>query len=149
MSRVVFLVDTSVFVEIIGVPGKSQRRNDVLIEMREKISAGSFLFLPVATLLETGNHIAHAVDGQNRRKCAGEFVDFVMQALNREIPFAVSHSFAIPDKMEAWVNEFPDAAMREVGFGDLTIQKECDRLREAMPHQRVEIWSLDSHLAAY
>jgi hypothetical protein len=41
----------------------------------------------VATILETGNHIAQNGDGNQRRICAEKFVDQVTQALEGKSPF--------------------------------------------------------------
>nr|WP_232023833.1 hypothetical protein [Microcystis viridis] len=52
-------------------------RRAILQELKEKIKAGESLFLPMATILETGNHIAQNGDGNQRRTCAEKFVNQV------------------------------------------------------------------------
>jgi len=66
MSRVLVL-DTSLLCVWLQVPGKEScgssddrwdyPRIDALIQ--EEISAGALLVLPIASLIETGNHISH------------------------------------------------------------------------------------------
>lgn len=76
------LLDTSVFVEILNVPHMVKQRNTTLAELGQKIQNGESLFLPMATIFETGNHIAQNGDGTQRRKCAEDFVEQVQQALD-------------------------------------------------------------------
>lgn len=54
------LIDTSIFLEILNVPHKASQSELIFQELKEKIEAGESLFLPMATILETGNHIAKA-----------------------------------------------------------------------------------------
>ena len=70
--KAVCLVDTSIFIEILNVPNKATRHTEVLAELERKLDNTEFLFLPMATVLETGNHIAQNGDGNQRRKCAGQ-----------------------------------------------------------------------------
>jgi len=53
------------------------------------------------------------------------------------------------DDWLAWLDEFPDSAMRGVSIGDLTIIKEYERQCELHPTRRVLIWSLDDDLQGY
>ncbi|RML46901.1 hypothetical protein ALQ95_03492 [Pseudomonas syringae pv. ribicola] len=66
----VCLIDTSIFVEILNVPVKAQQHIETLHQLEQRILAGESLFLPMATILETGNHIGQNGDGRARRKCA-------------------------------------------------------------------------------
>ena len=47
------------------------------------------------------------------------------------------------------LDNFPDSAMRGMGFGDLSIIKEFERQCELHPYHRVFVWSLDGHLSSY
>ena len=51
----VCLLDTPIFVEILNVPGKAQHHPQTLQQLKERIQAGQSLFLPMATIFETGN----------------------------------------------------------------------------------------------
>ncbi len=46
------MVDTSIFCNILAVPGRSQVRDDVFDELRIYIEDGVALFLPMATILD-------------------------------------------------------------------------------------------------
>ena len=142
------LVDTSIFCNVLEVPNQCQDKDAVLDGLREKIEAGWSLLLPVAAIIETGNHIAQVADGRQRRGVAGRFVEQVKMALNGEAPWVVT---PLPEKEAwlAWLNEFPEHAMREVGIGDLTIIKEFERQCTLHSMRRVLIWSLDGDLDGY
>ena len=62
MSGIV-IVDTSVFLNVLDVPGFNQDREADLARFRELIEAGANLLLPIAAIFEAGNHIAQLADG--------------------------------------------------------------------------------------
>lgn len=148
----IVLVDTSVFCEIVPVPGRSQLRDEILGQLEEHIQNEVTLLLPIATILETGNHIAHINDGRQRRVTAEKFVQLVQQALGNiegPAPWTVPQPLLSPEDLQRYLNEFPDHAMREIGLGDLSIIKEYERQCQLHQLRRVFIWSLDDHLSAY
>ncbi len=51
--------------------------------------------------------------------------------------------------MLPWLKEFPDSAMRGIGFGDISIIQDWKRLRNQNKRATVYIWSLDQHLKSY
>ncbi len=148
------LVDTSVFCEILGVPGRCSEQGDHAAELREKLQGGERLLLPMATILEAGNHIGHVSGGQQRREVAERFVERVQKAIQGESPFTPT-PFVDQEVLAAWLDEFPDWAMRGdgkgkgSGLGDLTIKAEWERQCELHPRRRVYVWSKDLHLRAY
>jgi len=142
------LIDTSVFVEILRVPGMDSQYVEVVAELEERITREDSLFLPMATILETGNHIGQHGDGRERRACAQRFVHQVATALKGESPFKPIN-FLEAEQLRAWLAEFPDHAGRGSGLGDLSIIHDWQRLCEQNPQRRVTIWSLDQHLAGY
>lgn len=148
----IVLVDTSVFCEIVPVPGRSQSRDEILEQLEEHIQNEATLLLPIATILETGNHIAHINDGRQRRVTAEQYVQLVQQALGNiegPAPWTVPQPLLAPEDLQRYLNEFPDHAMREIGLGDLSIINEYERQCQLHQLRRVFIWSLDDHLSAY
>ena len=131
------------------VPHYAQWRDLVLDQLREYIAQGVTLLLPMATILETGNHIAQNGDGHQRRETAERFIEQVRQAIEGRIPLAVPQPLLDPDVLNGYLDQFPDFAMREIGLGDLTIVKEFEKQCELNPVRHVFIWSLDHHLAGY
>ena len=144
----VCLIDTSIFVEILNVPRKAQQHDQTLQQLRQRINEGESLFLPMATILETGNHIGQNGDGGARRDCAERFTQQVSAALEGRSPFKAI-SFLQADEMREWLLEFPDHASRGSGLGDLSIIHDWQRLCSLNPARRVYIWSGDAHLSAY
>jgi len=141
------LIDTSVFMEILNVPGKASASKETIENLRSKIVNGETLFLPLATILESGNHIAQVQNGSQRRRFAEKFVDYVQQALTGSSPFKPIN-FITQEQMQLWLNGFPDWAMRGHGLGDLSIihdfHTQCSKNR----YLKVYVWSFDEHLSS-
>ena len=145
----VCLIDTSVFLEILNVPGKAGMHGLIIRELEEKIRDGEGLFLPMATIFETGNHIGQNGDGSQRRDCALKFVAQVELAIDRKSPF-VPLNFVEASVMRAWLAEFPNWARDGSGLGDLSIVHDWQRLCQQNKARRVYIWTHDTtHLAGY
>lgn len=146
----VVLLDTSIFCELLKVPTKHDPtdRNGIVRTFRDGHRDGWVYLLPLATVIETGNHIGQVRDGTLRRACAERFVDAIEHALNDRAPW----SLAAPidrDGLQTLLTRFTEWATREeAGLGDLTIVGEWERQQRLHPHRRVRIWSLDKHLQA-
>lgn len=146
--KAICLIDTSIFVEILDVPGKAADHSHVLLELEGKIENQETLFLPIATILETGNHIAQNGDGRQRRTCAKRFVTEVKKALEGH-PLFNPVSFLEKDKLQELLSEFPDYAMRKNSLGDLSIIQDFEKLCRQNPSREVYVWSQDSHLSSF
>jgi hypothetical protein len=144
----VCLIDTSVFVEVLNVPVKANQHTAIVAALAQKVHDRESLFLPMATILETGNHIGQNGDGAARRACAQRFVDMVSSALDGQLPLMPINFLEAYD-LRAWLSEFPNHANRGSGLGDLSIVHDWQRLCQQNQARRVYIWSLDGHLAAY
>lgn len=157
MSAIV-LLDTSIYLNILKVPGYNMDAQEVFEEFKKRINAKDSFLLPFATILETGNHISRISDGRLRRVWASNMVKDVEDALNGIAPYRPT---SFPDREEflSWLKAFPDNAMRtkkmkkdknEGGsLSDLTIIKEWDKICKQHPMSRVSIWSLDEDLKGY
>lgn len=156
MSAIV-LLDTSVYLNVLDVPGCNQDRIDVFQQFEASIASGDYFLLPLAAVWETGNHIADLADGQTRRKYAERLRTNVTKAFNGEVPYRATH-FPDRDQFLSWLQDFPDMAMRNkseakqregMSLADLSIMKEWEQTCIRHPMSRVRIWSLDSDLAGY
>ena len=156
MSAIV-LLDTSVYLNVLDVEGWNQNRDAVLAEFRTRVEARDYFLLPMATIWETGNHIAHLFDGGRRRHYAQKLVDDIRRAVNGETPYRATH---FPDREEflIWLNDFPDYAQRRkspskpgegVSLADLSIIKEWEQTRVRHSMSQVLFWSLNSDLSGY
>ena len=149
----IYLVDTSVLLNILNVPGYNQDRDTVLTEFEERIKARSRFQLPIAAIIETGNHIADVSNGHHRRCCAKELRGMVQVALDRKGPWVVTPMSKTQDdfreEIRKWLAEFPDYAMRELGIADISMIHAWDEACRRNRGVRVAIWSLHKELAAY
>ena len=142
------IIDTSIFCNILKVPGKSQEHSSIMDLMKEKIQGGESLLLPMTAIIETGNHIAQNGDGRQRRSCARKFIKQLQGAVAGKAPWTPIKLFEA-DKLLYWLEEFPDYAMQGVGFGDLSIIKDWEDLQRIHSGRRVYIWTLDNDLKGY
>ena len=144
----VLVVDTTIFLNVLDVPGRNQHRQEVFAQFRALGADGAVFLLPVATVIESGNHIARIGDGRLQRRYAERFCDDVRRALNRESPWNLA---PLPDEggLSSWLDGFPNAAMQGVGMGDHSIVRIWEAACDSNPYRRVRIWSRDRHLAGY
>lgn len=142
------ILDTSIFLEILNVPQKASNHQSIMAELKKKLSTGEFLFLPMSTIIETGNHIAQSANGERRRKTAQRFVRFIQDALEGKAPFTPI-DFLSSERMKQWMADFPDSAMLGISLGDLSIIKDWEKQCERNKGRRVYIWSFDKHLSGY
>ncbi len=151
----VVLIDTSVFCELLAVPGKAGDPDQYRDEMKALVEDGDILLLPMTAIIETGNHIGQcSPNGNTRRHYASLFVQTVTAAIDGTAPFSPT-PFFLPGDLREWLDRFPDWAKvtdlhgRGSGFGDLTILTEWERQCELNPSRRVYIWSQDERLTPY
>lgn len=156
MSAIV-LLDTSVYLNVLDVPGFNQDRTDVLAQFEKSIRSGDYFLLPLAAVWETGNHIADLSDGQTRRRYAEVLEADVTKAFKGEVPYRATH-FPGREEFLRWLVDFPDVVMRSkseqkqregVSLADLSIIKEWEHNCNLHPLSRVRVWSLDGDLAGY
>ena len=145
MSAIV-IVDTSVLLNILDVPGRNESRVEVLAELGTLIEASTHLFIPMAAIVEVGNHIAQLGNGAQRRAAAERFIAEVRKALADDAPWKPI-DFPSNQEVLGWLDAFPDAAMQGLGMGDLSIKKEWEDLCAKYRMSRVRVWTLDDDLA--
>ncbi len=143
------LVDTSVFCNYLKVPGRDQDAEAIIEKYEFYVSEKVNLLLPIATILETGNHIAHIPNGQARRQTAIHFTNEVQKALDSKFPWAVPQPLLEPETLRQYLADFPDRAMRGISLGDLSIIQEYERQCDLHRDRRIFIWSLDADLRGY
>lgn len=145
----IHLIDTSVLCCLLPVPGMCSgvEHKAAFADLTALASRiGISLLLPMATIYETGNHIAHATE--LRYKTAQKFIGFVRAGFASQPPWTLT---PLPnhEQMGEWLNEFPEHADRQVGLGDLSIIKTYEEVRALNLTSRVRIWSKDEHLSGY
>lgn len=144
----VCIIDTSVFCHILNVFHREQEHIRALSELEAMVRAGDTLLLPLATIYETGNHVAKNGDGGRRRRTAERFVTQVRAAFSGDAPWTPT-MVPEPEDFLRWFGEFPDQAARGVGMGDLSIIKTWEQQCALNRARRVFIWSYDRDLQGY
>ena len=146
----VAIVDTSIFCNLLDIPRMNEQRKDVVMEMENFIKNGTNLLLPMASVYETGNHIAKLKlsDGTIRRNYAEIFVEQVEKAINGEAPWKIMQ-YPSQEQLIDWLRKFPDAAMQGKGIADVSIISEWKNFKSKAPTHRVFIWAIDQHLRGY
>lgn len=147
MSDIV-IVDSSVLLNVLDIPGFNQDRNDVLEEFGLRVDAGDHLLLPMAAVLETGDQIADLSNGGERRRRADRFRDRIQEALRGEAPWTPIE-FPERSRLLGWLANFPDRAMEKLGISDVSIIDAWQQSSARHPNQRVYIWTLHRQLQAY
>lgn len=145
----VHFIDTSVFLNILNVPGRNERHEAVMGELKDLLEHkdANVLILPFATIIETGNHIAHCDNGNQRRRAAEKFRECIQKTVNNQAPWQYYGNQLTAEDLGQICKEFPDFAMRGEGFGDLSIIRAYQKYKEETPAiHRIRIWSVDRHL---
>jgi hypothetical protein len=154
---IICLIDTSIFLNYLNVLHCNQDRALVQQEYEIYAKSGCTFLLPMATIIETGNHIAQNGDGTMRRETAMRFVKEVKAAFKGEAPWSLTQ-FPETEEILLWIHKFPDLAGQNkapdklsegTSFGDLSIIEEFNKLCKRFSMSEVFIWSLDSDLSGY
>jgi hypothetical protein len=137
MPQKVLVIDTSILCVWIGIPGKEtcgpdqDRWDKVRVEkkLQEEIKAGATLVLPLASIIETGNHIAQSKSSQ-RRELAQLLANKMKMAAEEETPWAAftdQQDLWDPDGLKRLAEEWPTLAVQGVSLGDATIKSVAER----------------------
>lgn len=147
--REIYIIDTSVFLNILDIPGFNQNREVIFNKLASLIEKSNVnLLLPFATIIETGNHVAQLSDGRQRRRYAERFTAQVKSAVDGEAPWTPTQSMDLLD-LSTLLRDFPDSSMRGIGLGDQCIIREWEQACSRHPRDSIRIWSLDGHLSGY
>jgi hypothetical protein len=148
------IIDTSVFVNLLDVPGRNQDKDSVIKTFEEYIELGAIFILPMATIIETGNHIAQNGNGAVRRSTAQRFCTAIKAAFSSEPPYRLSE-FPQTKEVLNWIDHFPDLAGQNksvqragegTSFGDLSIIEEYNKCVSRFSMTEVFVWSFDEDL---
>jgi hypothetical protein len=150
------IFDTSVLCCWLKVPGKDtcgpqhdQWNFERILDKIEQEKKNSSIFvLPLATIIETGNHISQ-VDA-DRHALAKSLADLVRKTATETEPWAAfSQQSALWEKenLKKLADTWPDLAAQKLSIGDATIKDVADYYAKA--HCNVEILTGDQGLKAY
>lgn len=155
--RKVLIIDTSILCVWLDVPGKTTcgpkhdrwDRQRVDEKILAEIQARTTFVLPLASIIETGNHIAQAP--HSRKERADALADLIRKSADQETPWA-----AFAHQSELWSSErlrvladtWPALATQQISLGDATIKDVAEHYAQ-LGNCRVEILTADQGLKAY
>jgi hypothetical protein len=144
---IIWIVDTSVFLNVLNVPGRNQDREAVLAQFKKRAVNKDWFLLPFASIVETGNHIAQ-LSGDNKFRFAQHFEQEVRKTIEGDSPWK---PMDFPEKTHvlSWLTDFPQNSAKGIGFADHSIIKQWERQCDLMPQYSVRIWAIDSDLQGY
>ncbi|OLT15706.1 hypothetical protein BJF80_09275 [Serinicoccus sp. CUA-874] len=147
-------MDTSVLVEILKVPGKSQRHGELKAEFDKRYRRGDNFVIPVTTLIETGNHISQCQG--DRRAAANRFVELIQAAHGNSPPWLVRGLNWDACLLEQLIKGdstgstlFELLAAGRMGAGDVAILVERDAFRRETAYDDVRVWTLEAELSSF
>ena len=155
MKRVL-VIDTTILCVWLNVPGMTpcgpendQWDNDrVQTKIDEEIQQGTLFVLPLASIIETGNHITH-VHGDNYG-LVNQFADFILNAADGNIPwaaFTAQSTLWSQDGLKALAQRWRITAISGQSMGDASIVDVAEYYAQA--GCEVEILTADSGLRSY
>jgi hypothetical protein len=154
--RRVLIIDTSILCVWLGVPGMETcgTKDDIWDKQRvdEKVNretdASTTFVLPLASIIESGNHIARAA--QSRRERGKALADLMRKSADEETPWAAFSDQTVlwsPEKIKSLADTWPDLAAQRLSLGDATIKDVAEYY--AQMGYEVEILTGDRGLKAY
>ncbi|MCY4273757.1 MAG: hypothetical protein OXF00_14075 [bacterium] len=147
------LVDTSVILRLIGVDGNDQAK-EAAEEFDARQARGQRLVLTMTALIEAGNHVARQNTG--RRRLAEQLEKLIEDANRPETPWTLPEAVLdrqFVDDLLGGNSTGSDLVTLigdgRLGTGDVAILVERDRFQKKTADASVEVWTLDSELAAH
>lgn len=137
--KTVWLIDTSVFANILDIDGYNQQRDETMLELTKRVEMGDTLLLPFATIVETGNQIAR-INGNRKYELAEKFSEQVMAAIEGIAPWK---AMKFPEKEEvlSWLSDFPNYAGKGIEFADFSMIKEFEEQKKLLSGYKLAIWT--------
>lgn len=150
MPGKVLILDTSILCVHLNIPhmdtcGPDNDKWDaarVAKKIRDEEAAGTIFVLPMATLIESGNHITHHGDHTHAAKLA----EIIRRTAAEETPWAAfsdQHTLWTPEKLVELADIWPTVC-KNLSIGDATIKNVADHYAAA--NYTVEILTGDGGL---
>lgn len=141
-------IDTTILVNLLDVPKMNEHAGKVKKQLEEAIQKEEVLILPLATIVETGNHIAHATG--DRYTLGEKFSKCLIETAKDKMPWKFNEQQWSKQDLLYMAQKVPEYASMGIGVGDISIIREYENFKERTPGiGHIMIWSLDEHLQAY
>ncbi len=152
----ILVIDTSILCVYLEVPGKlicgpdvdKWNKDRVNETIETEAAAGTTFVLPLASIIETGNHISQAPN--NRWECSKSLSELMRKSANQETPWAAFSDQTIlwsPENLKVLADLWPDLASKRLSLGDATIKDVAEYYAQA--NYDVEILTGDAGLKSY
>jgi hypothetical protein len=156
MTKRVLIIDTSILCVWLDVPGMDDCGPDhdrwdkqrVDVKLEEEMAAKATFVLPLASIIETGNHIAQA--SHSRKERGESLADLMRKSADEESPWAAFSDQSVlwsAEKLKALADFWPILAAQKLSLGDATIKDVAEHY--AQLGYTVEILTGDQGLKAY
>lgn len=156
MMKKVLVIDTSVLCVWLKVPGKETcgpSRSLITYEMvSEKIETekkqGTTFILPLATIIETGNHITHSAG--DRKLLGEEFAQIMIASADEASPWAAfteQSSLWKPENLKKLAEKWKETVISGQALGDASIVEVVNYYTDL--GYEVEIFTGDEGLKAF
>jgi hypothetical protein len=154
--RKIIILDTSILCVSLQVPGKDtcgsdsdrwdRARVDRILQAEE--TEKTTFVLPLAVIIETGNHIAQA--SVRRYETALKLADIMKKTVDSQTPWAAftqQSELWDADSLKQLADEFPELAKQNLALGDATIKRVAEFY--ARSGHEVQILTADAGLKSY
>lgn len=155
-AKATLLIDSSILLEVLGVPYESDNSEEVKDKFDELNASGRVsLIIPLAAVIEVGSHIVKISDPQERDRCAREFEKIINLSVAGAAPWVISDfQFSSEQARKMLSGEghyYPmGQSLRDRNFevGDMVIVEEWRAIRSNFPrkHMDVDVWTNDATL---
>ena len=157
MSKKVLIIDTSILCVWLKVPGKDTcgQKNkpitfdDVNAKIVSETKSGTTFVLPIASIIETGNHIAHIKKG-DKNFLGDSFAKILTNAADEKSPWAAFSEQSTlwkPEKLKALAQKWSESVVHGQTIGDASIVEVA--MYYAEKGFDVEIFTGDEGLKSY
>lgn len=144
----IWIVDTSILLELLDIPGFCQDRERITKDYQRRLRNGDRFQLPMGVVIETGNHIADVKDGTLRRDRAVQFEGLVRRTVERGRTWQILR-LPEPHEFADWCTQFPDEVMRGLSLVDAMLVRTWETTRRRGNMFRVAIWTKEHRLMGY
>lgn len=152
----VLIIDTSILCVWLDVPGMDScgpnhdrwDKQRVDLKIQDEGQIGTTFVLPLATIIETGNHIAQS--SHSRRERGQGLANLINKSADNETPWAAFSDQSIlwsAERIKVLAETWPDLASQKLSLGDATIKDVAEYY--AQMDCKVEILTGDQGLKAY
>ena len=127
----VLIIDTSILCVWLNIPGMDicgpdhdqWNKQRVQQKITEEQQNNSTFVLPLATIIETGNHISQA--SHSRKERADALADLMRKSADQQTPWAAfseQSTLWTSEKLKKLADSWPKLAATKLSIGDVTIK---------------------------